>query len=97
MKKSILAMTLVAMSVTFSIAAGANGNKTKSQRDYTRIISLIYDTAHECYSEKKLDECDKLDRIEQTLITWCSQKYQQACKTLGVLRNVVAIENLPTH
>jgi hypothetical protein len=79
MKKSILAMTLVAMTVTFSGIASANGNQTKSKRNYLQAYNLASSAIAKCYNEKNLVECDRLNQIKSTLMAWCSQNDKDAC------------------
>jgi hypothetical protein len=53
---------------------------------------LANQSVHECYGDKDLAACSKLDRIQSTLITWCNQKDQDACDTLVQVQSLISAE-----
>jgi hypothetical protein len=54
-------------------------------RDYQTAGSLAMSAVDQCYQQKKLDECNKLHEIENTLSTWCAQNDQNACELYTIV------------
>jgi ketosteroid isomerase-like protein len=57
-------------------------NQTNNQRDisfYYQANNLANAAIEQCYREKNLEECEKLNKIKYTLNTWCGQGDANAC------------------
>lgn len=44
-----------------------------------------------CYEQKNFEACNKLTRIKNTLMTWCSQNDRNSCT---VYKNVISAEGI---
>jgi hypothetical protein len=54
-------------------------------RDYTNAGNLAMSATDQCYEQKDLEECEKLNGIKNTLSTWCAQDDQDACKLYTIV------------
>ncbi|MEY2857804.1 MAG: hypothetical protein RLZZ74_2116 [Cyanobacteriota bacterium] len=54
-------------------------------RDYQTAVSLGISAADQCYQQKKIDECNNLQEIQNTLSTWCAQNDQNACEAYNIV------------
>jgi hypothetical protein len=78
-----------ALFISMTIIGGCGGSSKVQQEaqtrqaqshDYQTAVSLAMSAANRCYEQRKLDECDRLIEIENTLSTWCAQNDQGACE-----------------
>jgi|GEM_PF-4987938 len=63
-------------------------NQTNNQRDisfYMQANNLANAAIEQCYRQKNLEECDKLNKIKYTLNTWCGQGDANACNTVTII------------
>jgi hypothetical protein len=65
--------------------------QTQSRHNLIQAQSLADQSIRGCYNQKKLDECEKLQRIEYTLSNWCAQGDQNAC---GIWSSVMTSEQM---
>jgi hypothetical protein len=54
-------------------------------RDYQTAVNLGMEAAEQCYQQKKIDECNNLQNIQNTLSTWCAENDQTACEAYNIL------------
>lgn len=63
----------------------------RSEIVYLQAYNTADAAINSCYENGNLEDCDKVNRILNTLLTWCSQGDKNACTTA---KNVVALEGL---
>jgi hypothetical protein len=54
-------------------------------RDYQTAVTLGMTAADQCYQQKKIDECNNLQEIQNTLSTWCAENDQTACEAYNIV------------
>jgi hypothetical protein len=54
-------------------------------RDYQTAVSLGISAADQCYQQKKIDECNNLQEIQNTLSTWCAENDQTSCEAYNIV------------
>jgi hypothetical protein len=54
-------------------------------RDYQTAVNLGMKAAEQCYQQKKIDECNNLQNIQNTLSTWCAENDQTACEAYNIV------------
>jgi hypothetical protein len=74
-----ISMTIIGCGSSAKVHQEAQTRQAQS-RDYGTAISLARSAADQCYQQKKLDECDELQGIQNTLSTWCAENDPNACK-----------------
>jgi hypothetical protein len=55
--------------------------QTRDHMDYGQAFDFANSAINQCYVEKDLEECEKLDKIKNALLTWCNEGDPYACKT----------------
>ena len=66
--------------------------QAQAHHDSMQAFLLAQEAVRECYTNKRLEECEKVDRIQSTLITWCNQNDQEACETIVQIQSMVTSE-----
>ncbi|MEY2831414.1 MAG: hypothetical protein RLZZ574_672 [Cyanobacteriota bacterium] len=74
-----ISMTIIGCGSSAKVHQEAQTRQAQSH-DYQTAVSLAMSAADRCYEQRKLDECDRLVQMENTLSTWCSQNDQGACE-----------------
>ena len=63
----------------------------RSEVVYMQAMNTANAAINSCYENGNLEDCDKVNRIINTLQTWCSQGDNNACITA---KNVIGFEGL---
>ena len=64
--------------------------QAQAPHDSMQAFLLAKEAVYECYTNKRLEECEKIDRIQSTLITWCNQNDREACETIVQIQSMVS-------
>jgi hypothetical protein len=80
--------TFVATLIMLAAGLTVNDIASAQQRDYLQIYNLANIAMDKCHQDKDIEECDKLNRIGNTLMRWCAAKDAQACELLSYLQSM---------
>jgi hypothetical protein len=69
---------------------GSTGQSLAQTNNSLRTFNLAREAVDNCYREKKLAECRKLDELRSTLVDLCVQGDREACVSLEDIRKMLA-------
>jgi hypothetical protein len=83
--QSLLISGLLMSLISLSLPARAQTSNS------LRTFNLAHEAVDNCYREKQLTECRKLDEIRSTLVDWCVQGDRESCVLLEEIRALIAM------
>ncbi len=85
---SVLFVGIGAVSISLR-AQAQNAN-----HDYLQAMNLAVSAINSCYTNKNLQECDKLTQIKSTLMSWCQKSNDIKSDACVTYKNVIAYEGV---
>jgi hypothetical protein len=79
-----ISMTVIGCGSSAKVHQEAQTRQAQS-RDYQTAVSLGMKAAEQCYQQKKIDECNNLQEIQNTLSSWCAENDQDACELYTIV------------
>lgn len=70
----------------------AKAVQLQSRHNNVQAFNLANEAIIQCYRQKDLRECNKLEKIKQTLFNWCNQGDAEACSALNALISIESNE-----
>ena len=86
-----LATPIQAQNIQPALKQQKTSPPTRSEAVYLQAFSTANAAINSCYDNGNLEDCDKVNRILNTLGNWCSQGDKNACTTA---KNLVALEGV---
>lgn len=77
-----------------AVITSAPSQAQNAKHDYLQAWTLASSAINSCYTNKDLQECDKLTQIKNTLVSWCQETNNIKSDACVFYQNVVGYEGV---